>query len=735
MTVDNDRSIVGAPLPRVEGPAKVTGAAKYSADNELPGMLHAAIVGAPVARGRLVQIDTTALAAVEGVVRVLTREDMPTFGAVHAFQAAALDLPMQSDEIHFEGEPVAIVLGTSLQAVEQARPLVRVRCAAQPPILPGHGEREVIAGEEGERDGGSVGEEGGMTWMVWPYGGPVRIGDAAASLETSHTRVGGTWTHPSRHHNPMETSSTIAHWDGDVLTMWDSVQASFVVPPVLADALGIDPGNVTVVSPHTGGGFGAKGWVWPHQVLTAAAARIVGRPVKLHLTRADQYTSTGFQPALTQHLELGADSSGRLTATRHHVSNITGLTETYVEGATEVKDLYACPALDTGQDVERISVGAPTPMRTTNEGCGLWALESAMNELAHELNIDPLELRLRNYADREPTTERPWSSKRLREAYADGARLFGWYDRPRDGRTDGPWRIGTGMATCTMGQVRFPGNARVRLARDGSVRIETDIQDIGTGLQTVLTQIAADELDVPVGDVSVAWGHSDLPSTGPVYASSATVHTGSAVALACRELRKNLSEYSDTPSVTDAIAETDLAEIVGEGKFGLEGNAPIDVGGGDSGYAIRSFGAVFVEVAVDPELGLLRLRRMVGSYSCGRIMNERTARAQMIGSLTWAWGKATMERSELDPATARWLSKNLTGVHVPANADIPADIIVHFVDEVDPHASAIGARGVGEVGATGVDAAIADAVFDAVGVRIRDLPITPKRLLTAIGET
>ena len=288
------------------------------------------------------------------------------------------------------------------------------------------------------------------------------------------------------------------------------------------------------------------------------------------------------------------------------------------------------------------------------------------------------------------------------------------------------------MATSTMGQVRFPGNARVRLRRDGSVRIEADIQDIGTGLQTVLTQIAADELEVPIDEVTVAWGDSALPATGPIYASSATVHTGSAVAFACRDVRRKLAELSDQPQASDALRDANLDEVVGEGSFGLPGGAPIDVGGGDSGYAIRSFGAVFVEVAVDPELGLVRLRRMVGAYSAGRIMNARTARAQMIGSLVWGWGKTTMERSDLDPATGRWLSKNLSGVHVPVNADIPADITIHFVDEVDPHASAIGARGIGEVGATGVDAAIAAAVFDAVGIRVRDLPITPKRILTAL---
>jgi xanthine dehydrogenase YagR molybdenum-binding subunit len=720
-------------VSRIEGRAKVTGAAKYSADNSPLGMLHAVLVGAPCARGKLLNVDAQTALASPDVVRVLTRSDMPTFGPLEKFRAGALHLPLQNDSIWFEGEPVAIVLATTLEAAEAARGLVVVNYESQPPVLPGSGQQEpvgLIEPDEGEEPPPQTG-----AFISWPFAESFRNGDAVAALRSAPVRIDRTYLQPSRHHNPIETSGTVASWQGSQLTVWDSIQASGVLVQMLSSALNIDPADIRVISPHTGGGFGCKGWVWPHQILTAAAARTLGVPVKLHLRRHDQYTATGFQPYMTQTMQLGADRDGHLTALRHRVTNITGLVETYAEGATEVRALYACPVIDTAQHVERVSVGCPTPMRTSNEGCGAWALEGTMNELAHELGIDPLELRLRNYAENEPTSGRPWSSNELLQAYEDGARLFGWREREPGGRHDGPWLVGSGMATSTTGVVRFPGNARVRLRSDGTALIQVDIQDIGTGLQTVLTQIVADELELPLEDITVAWGDSNLPTTGPLFASAGTVTTGSAVKIACREVRRKLAERSDTLSVTDAIRDANVEEMVGEGSFQLHGGALIDHSGGESGYAMRVWGAVFVEVGVDPRLGRLRLRRVVGSYSAGQIMNAKTARSQMVGALTWAWGKATMERSEQDRATGRWLSKNFTGVHVPANADIASDITIHFVDEFDPHASAFGGKGIGELGAAGVDAAIADAVFDAIGVRMRELPITPKRILDALQHS
>lgn len=704
-------STVGAPVPRIEGPAKVTGTARYSADRTPPGVLHAVLVGAPWAAGCLEGIDVGAALAVPGVVAVLTEADLPRFGAV-AFPAAMMHLPMQSDRITYEGEPVALVLAESLEAAERARPLVVVRMAREAVLLAGSGNPEA-------RPDIPVGED-------------LDLGDVDTALAAAAHVVRAVYTQPPRHHNTIETSSTVAAWEGELLTLWDSTQYSGGVVAVLASALGIEPTSIVVHSRHVGGGFGCKAFVWPHEILTAAAARIVERPVKLHLRRSDQFSGTGLAPWTQQTIALGADPEGRLTALKHAVVNSTSMLDTHFEPASEAgKSLYACPNIQTRQSLERANTNTPTPMRAPIEGVGLWAVEGAMNELAHEVGLDPLDLRLLNHADTDPRTGRPWSSKELRRAYEVAAADFGWYDRSSAPARDGNWRLGRGMATATMGTNRFPGSARVELRVDGTAVVEVDFPDIGTGTPTVLRQVAAEELGLEVDAVSVLWGDTALPPTSPMFASSGTVSTGSAVALACREIVQRLGAQPGTAVATLARG-TDTA-VSAEGHFTLPGGAPLDADGGTGEYAMRSFGTVFVEVGVDPGLGLVRLRRVVGAYSAGRILNERTARAQMLGGVVWGWGKAVMEASTQDPGTGRWLSKNYSGVHVPVQADITSDIAVHFMEEFDPHASAIGVRGLGELGACGIDAAVAEAVFDAVGIRIRELPLTPKRVLDALA--
>jgi len=715
MTATATTGNIGAGVPRGEAPAKVTGAARYAADHTPPGTLHAVLVGATVAAGTLTRLDPAPALAVPGVIAVLTAQDMPRFGEMPPV-AALLHLPLQGAEVSYEGEPVAVVLAETIAAAEAGRAALRPEFVAAPAVLLGEGPTEDPP-------------------EAYPIGKAVVRGDVAAAAGAAAHRVEAVYRQPPRHHNAMETSATVATWDGDSLTLWDATQSSANVVAVVTAALGIEPADLRVISPHVGGGFGAKAFVWPHEFVAAAAARIAGRPVKLHLRRPDQYSATGFQADIRNEVLVAADSDGRLTALRHHLTNSTSMLDTFVEpGSDTGKYLYACPNVETRQWVQRASTIQPTPMRAPMEGVGLWAVEGAMNELAHAAGIDPLELRLRNYAETDPQSGRPWSSKKLREAYEIAAADFGWWARGTAPDRDGPWRLGRGMATCTMGTVRAPGQARVRLDADGRATIEVDLQDIGTGSQTVFRQVAAAELGLAVDDVDIAWGDTRLPATSPLYSSSGTLHTGSAVALASRDICRRLAPRSGEDAVA-ALRRTGEKEITSEGSFTLPGGAPIDFDGGDGEYAMRTFGAVFVEVGVDPDLGLLRLRRAVGAYSCGRVLNEQTARAQMIGGIVWGWGKATMEASLQDPGTGRWLSKNLSSVHVPVNADIPADIRVHFVDEYDPHASPIGVRGMGEIGATGVDAAVADAVFDAIGIRVRELPLNPKRLLDELAAS
>ncbi len=700
-------------VTRIEGPAKLTGRAQYAADHHLEGQLHAVLVGAPVASGRLLGVETGAALAVPGVSSVLTADDLPTFGELSP-PAAVLTMPFSDDVIRFEGQPVAIVLGESIEAAEEGRAAVIVRCEASDPVLLGSGEREPTPGSD-----------------------PVVFdkGDLDRALAGAAVRLEQTYLQPPRHHHAMETSSTVARWDGDRLTLWDAVQASSTVVPVVATALGIEPESVRVLARHTGGGFGSKGFVWPHEILAAAVARVVGRPVSLQLRRGDQFSNVGYQPWMEQTIRIGADADGRLQALEHVVVNNAALADTHVEPATEAsKSLYDVPAIRLTQLLERVSLNVPTPMRAPVEGPGLWALESAVNELAEAVGRDPLDVRLANFADVSPSDGRPWSQNGLRESYEEGARRYGWrtrHDRPRQ---DGPWVVGHGMATCSMGSFRFPGAARVRLRVDGSALVETNVHDIGSGAQTVMAQLAAEELGLPVDAVEARWGDTGLPATGPTYGSSTTMGTGSAVAAAARDVTKQLAALGLDSDPREAMERAGVDELVGEGTFGLPGDAPMNADGTGTPFAMRTWGAVFVEVGVDPDFGLLRLRRAVGVYSAGRIVNPLTARGQMTGGLIWGWGKATMEESDQEPVFGRWLAKNLSNVAVPVNADIPADLDVSFVEEYDEAASLIGARGIGELGATGVDAAVAAAVHDAVGVRIRDLPILPLKVLAAMAE-
>ncbi|MBV9634471.1 MAG: xanthine dehydrogenase family protein molybdopterin-binding subunit [Methylobacteriaceae bacterium] len=721
---------IGEPLPRPDGRDKVTGRARYAADQEVAGLLHAALVGAPTPSGTVTAIDGREALATAGVARVLTAADMPRFGPVSP-PSAVSKLPMQDGTIRHEGQPVAIVLAETLEAAECGAGLVRLMIEPAPFRPQGGGEVAVPPGIYGP--------------VTFTKGDP-----DAAFLAAEHQHI-AEYRQPSRHHNPIEPSATIAVWEGENLTLYDSVQHGYSVQAIVAAALNIRPERVRVISPHTGGGFGAKGFVWPHEILTAAAARVAGRPVKLVLSRAQMYANVGFQPNMVHRMALGAGRNGRLTAIKHEVEHVTALSDDFVEMATAAsRGTYASPAIFTAQKVERANVNMPTAMRAPWEGPGLWGLESAIDELAHAVGQDPLDFRLANYAETDPATGKPWSSKKLREAYEEGARLFGWRERAGRPKRDGPWTLGFGMATCSMGAFRFPSQAQVRIKADGSVTVETGCHDIGTGTLTIFPQIAADVLGLPPDEVELIMGDTRLPQGGPTYGSSSTMGVGASVLRAAENARELLGRLANLPAgevvmkdgrigrrgglgagvpIGDALRTAGVGEVVGKGRFTLPGDAPFNADGEGTPHTIRTFGAVFIEVGVDCELGLLRLRRAVGSYSAGRVINPRTARAQMTGGIIWGWGMAAMEASPYEKKLGRWLSKNLAGVAIPVNADIPSDIQIHFVDEFDPHASPLGAKGIGELGATGVAAAVASAVFDATGKRIRELPITPGKLV------
>jgi xanthine dehydrogenase YagR molybdenum-binding subunit len=711
-------ALLGASLPRQDGPAKVTGAARYAADHFAEGMLYGVLVGAPVPAGRLRAIDADAARAIPGVAHVLTHTEMPKLAAPPVPPASSVRVPMQDDEIEYEGEPIAIVLGEWLEAAEHAASLIRAEIEPAP----------FTAHPRGDRAGAEVPRQSG--YLSAPA--DAEHGDVEQAIADAPVRHEATYVQPSRHHNPMEPSATFAQWQDGTLTMVDATQWAYGVRIVMCALFGTAPEQVRVRSPHTGGAFGCKGLVWPHQILAAAAARVTGRPVRIALSRAQMYSTVAYQPQMVQTVSLAASGDGRLAAIDHESINLTSVSDDFVEYATMASQTtYAAPAIRVRQRVQRANVNLGTAMRAPLEGCGLWALGSAVNELAAELQIDPIELRLANHADVHPFTGQPWSSKKLRECYEQGARAFGWHRRPSDPERDGPWLVGQGMADCAMGTIRFASTAHVRLHADGRAVIQSGTQDIGTGIATILTQLACGVLGLEPGLVSCEIGDTELPEAGPTFGSSSTMGVGAAVMAAAQDVLgklrdrsgHGLSEAPGAGALAAAMSSAGIEELIGVGSFTPQ----------DSPYAMNTFGAIFVEIGFDPELGIVRLRRAVGRYSAGRIINPRTARAQMLGGIVWGWGKATMEASRQDERLGRWLSKNLAGVALPVNADIPSHIDVAFIDEIDEHASPIGGKGLGELGATGVDAAVADAVFHATGRRIRELPITPDKLVQLVA--
>jgi xanthine dehydrogenase YagR molybdenum-binding subunit len=706
----------GAPLPRQDGVAKVTGAARYAADHRGEGMLHGVLVGANVPAGRLRAVDAAAASDVPGVTHVLTHRDLPKLETPPAPPASSSRMWLQDDEIRHEGEPVALVLAETLESAEHAAGLVRADVEPAP----------FVPHPSADRADAVVPRESDYLFFGFTE---FEHGDVERALGGAAVRHEATYVQPSRHHNPMEPSATLAEWrDGELLQV-DATQWVYGVRTVLAAVFDLPPERIRVRSPHTGGGFGCKGFVWQHQILAAAAARVVERPVRIVLTRAQMYGVIAYQPQLVQTIALGADENGRLAAIDHDAINVTSMSDDFVEYASEAsRTTYASPAIRLRQRVQRANVNLPNPMRAPVEGCGLWALGSAMNELAAQMGIDPIELRLASYAEEHPVSGQPWSSKKLRECYEEGSRAFGWRRRPVEPEQDGPWLVGQGMADCAMGCFRGPSEAHLRLRADGTAVIQSGFQDIGTGTLTIFPQLVCDVLGLEPGMVSCEMGDTALPQAGPTTGSSSTMGVGAAVMAAAQDVLAKLKERTGRDlgrapgagALAEAMGAAGLEELIGVGSFS-PGNA--------DRYAFHTFGAVFVEVGVDPELGLVRLRRAVGRYSVGRIVNPRTARAQMIGGIVWGWGKATTEVSLHDDRLGRWVSKNLAGVALPVNADIPSEVDVGFIDEVDEHASPVGGKGIGELGATGVDAAVADAVFHATGRRFRELPITPDKLI------
>ncbi|MFT4503677.1 xanthine dehydrogenase family protein molybdopterin-binding subunit [Caballeronia sp. 15711] len=736
-------SVLGQPLDRTDGLLKVTGQAKYSADNPEAKLAHAVLVTSTIAHGRVASMDTARIQGMPGVLLVMTHETamrLPNGGKPNAEPPAVRRLSLlQTDEVRYSNEPVAVVVADTLErATDGARKLqASIRYEAATPNA--DYQRAKATAYQPEK----------------MMGRPINTqrGDVAAGLRQGPTRLDVVYTTPNEHHNPMEPHATLARWDGPNLTLYDATQGVSGARGAVAKTLGIKEENVRVLCPFVGGGFGCKGSAWSHVVLAAMAAKQTGRPVRLVLERPQMFGMVGNRPFTDQHIQISARDDGTLTGMRHDVISTTSTFEDWNESsAILTRMLYAVPNQATTHKLVKLDVGTPTFMRAPGETSGSFALESAMDEMAYGLNMDPLAFRLKNYAEMEPQEKRPWSEKSLRECYQIGADKFGWSRRnpkPRSMR-DGNTLIGLGMATATYPANRSEASAIARILPDGTAMAASGTQDLGTGTYTVMTQVAADALGFPVEKVDFALGDSSLPhapvsggsqsvaSVSPAVREAASQARAKLIAMAIADSVSPLSGASIDDVTVDngwVISRADpskrdpaAAIIARNGGKPIEAMATTKPGDEKQQFAFHSFGAVFTEVHVDADLGTIRVPRIVGVYDVGSLLNEKTAHSQLMGGLVWGIGSALTEKSELDARYGRYTNANLAEYHVPVNADIGL-LDITLLGKPDPHINPLGARGIGEIGITGVAGSIANAVYHATGVRVRDLPITLDKVM------
>jgi len=578
-------------------------------------------------------------------------------------------------------------------------------------------------------------------------------GDAAAGLAAADERVEAEFRFAANHHNALEPLTTMAVWDGDELTLYDSCQGIKAVQLTVAALLGLSPSKVRVLTSFVGGAFGSKAMVWPHVTLTAIAARQVGRPVRFTAPRGQMFTSCGHREEQEVRIELGARRDGKLTAIRHRKISVTSPFDDWAEPVFGVaSQLYASPAYEGILELVRGNTMTPTFTRGPGEAVGVFTLECAMDELASELGIDPLELRLRNLAETEPNTGNPWSSYGLAECLRRGAERIGWAGRnpqPRSER-DGNWLIGTGMAAAAypVAFVMLTQRARAHLYADGTAIVQTSTQEFGTGMSTALTQVAADALGVGLGDVRVEFGDTSLPASGSPVGSNGAMMVSAAVYDAGIAVRDQLTGLAvadprsplhgaDPADVTAAGGRLTLRSGAGESYADLmRRHRMIDaeaIGSWsppppDTPHGLLTFGAQFARVAVDADLGIVRVRQLAGAFAPGRVLNPRTARSQLMGGMLWGMSQALLEGNRMDARTGRWASASLGDYLVPVNADAP-DVDVQLIEVEDHLTGPLGVKGVGEIGQVGSSAAIANAVHHATGYRVRELPIAIEHLL------
>jgi len=744
------RGIVGQPVDRRDGRLKVSGRARYAAEFDIDNLAHAVLVQSTIPSGEIIGFDLAAAQAVPGVLTILTPDNAPPLqeaasGQTETSGAVVAKPLLQDNLVYYDGQHIGLVVADTLERAQQAAALVRVEY------------REAEAQIRMEDALGSAYPPKHFRNGARPPDSS--RGEPEAAFAAAPVRLDATYTTPVEHHNPMEPHATIALWEGDGdnhrLTVYSATQAISNTRESLAKLFGLKPDQVRAICPFVGGGFGCKGNTWGHVGLAAMAAGVVNRPVKLVLDRSQMFSSNGYRPRTIQHLRLGADAEGRLMALMHD-----GLTSMSHPALSEFAEpvglisemLYASPSAAVTHRLVALNAPLPTYMRAPGEASGSFALESAMDELAAALKLDPVELRLRNYAETDPHEDKPFSSKSLRQCYADGAEAFGWSRRSLEPGTmrDGPVLIGWGMASATYPMNRSAAAARIVFDSDGTVAVQSATQDLGTGTYTTMAQLAADALKMPLHRVRFELGDSDLPQAPISGGSQTSASVASAVLAAAEAARQRLFELALAANRSQlAGASPDALELV-DGFVRLRGAPHRQIGipallarnrlerlvveedakpGNEKKqYSMHAFGAQFAEVRVDPDLAQIRVSRFVGAYGAGRILNIKTARSQALGGITMGIGMALMEATHIDPNNGRVVNSNVSEYVMPVHADIP-DITTIFVEEQDRMVNPAGVKGLGELPMVGAAAAVANAVWHATGIRVRDLPITPEKIL------
>jgi xanthine dehydrogenase YagR molybdenum-binding subunit len=736
-------SSIGQPLTRRDGVLKVTGAARYAADNHPPEMLFAVLAVSAIARGHVVSLDVAAAKRHPGVVEVMTSQNRPALADDPDAKTNPFMFRMellQNDRVRYVNQPIAVVIARTLEAATEGAALLSPRYEAEPARV-------------------TLDATDSFTPPAVGVGHPAVVahGDVEEALASSPRTIDAGYETPAQYHNPMEPHAVVAAWDGDTLSIDTPSQGMAMAQGRIAGLFGISPDKIHIRSPFLGGGFGCKGLVKGPQVLGILAAKLVGRPVKLVLRREQMFGPVGHRSPSRQRLRIGASADGNLAAIEHRAKIATSSFDDFFEPAADAShSLYASPVIATSHEAVRLDTGTPLFMRAPGEATGSLALESAIDEMAQACGLDPLAFRLKNHADVEPITGKPFSSKALRECYTKGAEKFGWSKRPlqpRQMRDKDGFLVGWGMGTATFPALMFAAEARAVLRRDGSGLMETGAHDMGQGAWTAFAQIAADALALDLDDVEFKAGSSDLPDAGIAGGSAHTATAGVAIHNAGANVIARLAELATgdrrsplfgagnagvvarngrlrrrdddgrSESFGDILARAGLAEIEARGSGAMDPAAQTD-------YAMRAHGAVFAEVKVDPDLGQIRVTRMIGAFAAGRIVNPHLVRSQYLGGMIWGVSFALHEKAIVDPRSGRIMNANLGEYHVPVNADVPS-MEALMIEEHDPHVNALGIKGVGEIGITGSAGAVANAVWHATGVRARRFPIPIEDLVMA----